>query len=116
MTGDMTSAVMSSLILAALLLDLFGKVEAWRRLRFAWLPLALAKVAGVKIIAPVTPSFVDTVDRLLLVACGIVAVLLVGRWLLRRSKFNRLAGFRWSMHVGRPCDPSGNCGHKRPFR
>ncbi|MBB3694994.1 hypothetical protein [Sphingomonas sp. BK580] len=85
---------MSSLILAALFFDLFGKVEAWRRLRFAWLPLALAKVAGIKIIAPVMPSFVDTVDRVLLVACGIVAVSLVGRWLLRRSKFNRLSEVR----------------------
>jgi hypothetical protein len=94
MTSDITSAVLPSLILAALLLDLFGKVEAWRRLRFAWLPLALAKVAGIKIITPVTPTFVDTVDRVLLVACGIVAVLLVGRWLLRRNKFCRLSEVR----------------------
>ncbi|MBB3694814.1 hypothetical protein [Sphingomonas sp. BK580] len=85
---------MSSLILAALLLDLFGQVEAWRRLRFAWLPLALAKVAGIKIIAPVSPGFVDTGDRVLLVACGIAAVLLVGRWLLRRSRFNGVSEAR----------------------
>ena len=89
--GDITSGVMSSLILATLLLDLFGQVEAWSRLRFAWLPLALAKVAGIKIIAPVSPSLVETVDRVLLVACGIAAVSLVGRWLLRWSKYNRFS-------------------------
>ncbi|MBY9061897.1 hypothetical protein K7957_03010 [Sphingomonas yunnanensis] len=94
MTADITSAVMSSLILAALLLELFGQAEAWRRVRFAWLPLALAKVAGVKIIAPITPSFVDTVDWALLVASGIAAVSLVGRWLLRRSRFSRFAEAR----------------------
>jgi hypothetical protein len=94
MTTDITSAVISSLILAALLLDLIWQVDAWRRLRFAWVPLALAKVAGIKVIAPVTPSFIDTVDQVLLVACGIAAVLLVGRWLLRRSKFNRLSDAR----------------------
>lgn len=95
MTTDITSAVMSSLILAALLLDLFWQVDTLRRLRFMWLlPVALAPVAGIKIIAPVTPSFVDTVERVLLVANGIALVLLVGRWLLRRTKFNRLSDAR----------------------
>lgn len=83
MEADITWLTVSLIPLLSCGMDLAGREDAWRQLRWPWAAMMIGKVFGLKIIAPVsaqTAHFAETGTIIALVASLVV---LGVRWLYR---------------------------------
>jgi len=86
MEADITGLTVSLILLLSCGLDLAGRKDAWRQLRWPWIAVMLGKVSGLKIVAPVNADAAHLTETVAIIALVAAFAAIGVRWIYRRYR------------------------------
>jgi len=86
MEADITWLTIFMILLVSCGLDLAGRDDAWRQLRWPWVVIAIGKVFGLRIVAPVGADAAHLAETIALIAVVTCLAALGVRWTYHRYR------------------------------
>ena len=90
MEADITGLTGSLILLFCCGLELTGRNDAWRQLRWPWMAVMLGKVSGLKIIAPMNADAAHLAQTVAIIALFAAVTAIGVRWIHRRYRRHSL--------------------------